>query len=196
MIADRTRTRPRARVPFLGHEVAEYAIGAMLIAVGIHLSGSGATTQAVFIVTGAALVALGALTAAPLGVVRIVSRSLHHAGDAVVIAGLVLSPLASIAHPSVLAIVCAESIALVLLRMERWTRYDEAPRLAPVPASPADRGPLSRAARSGGEAAAVAAALAPVAARAARLGARRLGLAAGAARRAGRAAAARRSDQN
>ena len=188
-----TGSPSRRVVGFLGHQIAEYLLGATLIAVGFHLGTSRVAPEAVLISTGLALVLLGAATAGPLGALRLLSRRVHHVGDAVIIAGLACSPLAMLPHLDVLAVVLAEAVALLLVRIERGTSYRDAPRPArPTPGERPPSGLARQLGRTTSQAGAAAVALAPVAEKVARVSARRLGAATGAARRAGRAAAAER----
>ncbi|HTW98146.1 MAG TPA: hypothetical protein VMD59_05175 [Acidimicrobiales bacterium] len=129
---DRQRRPDRQRVGLLAHQVVEYVIGAALIVSGVHVNGS---VQLLLIGLGVLLILLSAFTKGPLGAVRVLSRRLHHALDLLVVVGLVLSPLVSLRHPSVAAIVIAEVVAVVLLRIERGTDYAGAPgRVAGSPA--------------------------------------------------------------
>lgn len=196
------RGRARRSVPFVYHEVAEYVVAAALLAVGIHVSGG---TQLLLLTVGAAMFVLGALTSGRLGAVELISRRVHHLGDLVLAGLLALSPAVLYHHLHLAGSVAAEAVALVLLRIERSTRYIDPPRSRPgrsVPSVPvpsattltgretprADQ--LARSGAAAGAAAAsvvtVASQLAPVAGRVARLGARRLGVAAGTAKRAAR----------
>ena len=196
------RPHERRRVPFLGHSVAEYVLAAALIASGVHASGAA---ELLLVVVGAALVVLNAATAGPLSAFRLLSRRAHHAGDLVVIAALVVSPLVELHRFHLLGLIAAEVVALVLLRIERTTRYADPPRGArrgravparavragpdgagPEPARPGERAAAGRPASGGSPlegAGALAASLAPVAGRAARTGAHRLGVVAGVTRR-------------
>ncbi len=190
------RSAARRRVGFTAHQLTEYLLGAALLVVGLHLTGSGTAPEAVLLSAGCALIALAALSTGTLGAVRVLGRGVHHALDVVLIGGLVLSPLAMLSHPNGLAIALAESVAVLLVRIERWTNYRDPAKPVPLsppvpPGSTATDGPglarqLGRTTAQAGEVAgALAGAFGPVAGRAARRGARRLGAAAGAARRAG-----------
>ncbi len=127
----------RRRVGFLGHQIAEYALAAALVAAGVRVSGRATL---LLIGTGIALMVLASLTDGPLGALHVIGRRVHHALDLVVIALLVLSPLVSLRHPDAVAIAIAELIALVLLRIERGTSYAPAPpRQRPAGAASAPR---------------------------------------------------------
>ncbi|MCU1489600.1 MAG: hypothetical protein JWM85_1005, partial [Acidimicrobiaceae bacterium] len=127
MSIDPVAPRVRRRVPFLGHTVAEYVIAAALIASGIHATGAA---ELVLVLSGAALVVLNVLTRGPLGAFRLLTRRAHHVGDLLVIAALVIAPLAAVHAVHLLGVLAAEVVALILLRIERTTRYIDAPREA------------------------------------------------------------------
>lgn len=186
----------RQRVGFLGHQVAEYSVGAALVAVGLHLSGA---VEVVLVAVGAVLVLLNLSSRGRLGAWRVVGRRAHHLVDLALVAALAFSPLTALQQLHVLGVVVAEVLAIGLLWIERTTRYVDLP--VQRPPSGASPGP-SGAERAGVAAARAVAAtragtetlgvLAPPAAalagRAARGGARRLGVAVGRTRRVLRAA--------
>ncbi|MHB1782191.1 MAG: hypothetical protein ACYCTE_05785 [Acidimicrobiales bacterium] len=208
------------RVRFVLHEVAEYVVAAALIAVGTRASGGA---EILLVVTGGVLLVLGACTSGRLGAVDLLSRRSHHAGDLAIVAALALSPAIFYRELHLVGIVLAELVALVLLRIERGTLYDDRPRNgagrsavrvanggavvtgaatdgalgAPPQASPQVSEAAQRIGAGAATAATVAAAaasqIAPVAGRAARIGVRSLGLVAGATRRAARDHAAERA---
>lgn len=211
----RARAQERRHVGFLAHSVAEYVLGAALVAVGLHLTGA---PEAVLVGVGGVLVLLNLCTDAPLGVVSALGRRAHHAADLVLVGALLASPLAALETLHVVGVVVAELIGLLLLRIERSTRYvasaspaagapplpsSAGPAPAPGPASSAGTvpavSPASAAARAGAAVQAGAALVSDVAPHAgalagsaARRGARGLGVAVGMGRRAMRARAARR----
>lgn len=176
----------RRRVGFLGHALAEYVLGAALVAVGIHVTGA---VQGFLLGVGSLLVVLNACTDGPLGAVSLVGRRGHHAADLLLVGLLLVSPLTALGQLHVVGVVVAVAVALVLLRMERTTRYAKAPVLA---ASPEARLP-----GVAGRAGAIAGAALPGgggrAGRVARQGARNLGVAVGVTRRVARQRNARRS---
>lgn len=205
------------RVRFVLHEVAEYVVAAALIAVGTRASGGA---EILLVVTGGALLVLGACTSGRLGAVDLLSRRSHHAVDVAIVVALALSPAVFYRELHLVGVVLAELVALVLLRVERGTLYEDRPRGAARPdvpfagggavvtgadgafGAPAQGSPqVSEAAQRIGAgaataatvAAAAAAQIAPVAGRAARIGVRSLGLVAGATRRAARDHAAERA---
>lgn len=189
------------RVSFVMHEVAEYIVAAALVAVGFHVSGAA---QLLLVAVGAVMLVLGACSTGRLGAFDLLSRRAHHAGDGILIVVLALSPIVLHAELHLAGIVLAELVALVLLRIERGTIYDEAPpsrrraRLdsslgaaaPPVGTSSVGTEPAARlgavAAVAASSAATAASQLAPVAGRAARVGIRSVGLVAGAAKRVAR----------
>ncbi|MDA8288750.1 MAG: hypothetical protein M0014_09940 [Actinomycetota bacterium] len=65
------------------------------------------------------------MTRGPLGALRLLSRRAHHVADGVVIVLLALAPLGELGHLHALGLVVSEVVALVLLRIERTTRYSE-----------------------------------------------------------------------
>lgn len=77
-----------------------------------------------------AIAVLAAATKGPLGAIRALPRGAHRALDAVVGAGLALSPLSALHHLDVVGVLLAEGAALVVLRLAFITRY-HAPARAP-----------------------------------------------------------------
>ncbi|MDA8296034.1 MAG: hypothetical protein M0004_05500 [Actinomycetota bacterium] len=118
----------RRRVAFFGHTVAEYVIAAALVVSGFHANGPIADE---LIAAGVLLVVLNAVTRGPLGALRLLSRRAHHVADGVVILALALGPLAELGHLHVLGLLVSEVVALVLLRIERTTRYADLPGGSP-----------------------------------------------------------------
>jgi len=170
-----TTTEPvRRRVPFAGHQLAEYALAAALFGVGVHSTGRPALT---LMVGGGLLAVLAAVSTGSLAVASLVSRRAHVVIDLVLAALFALSPLAWIHDLQVIPIVLLEAVAVLLVRMSFTTELVPRPR----PARPARRtrlgstpGPLDQAVGL----------VEPVA----RDAMRRIGRAAGVARRAARAA--------
>ena len=75
------------------HAVADYAVGAVLIAVAVAVGGStGAVATGV--VVGAVVLAVSMLTRYPLGVLRVLPFTVHSAGDYLAAALLVAAPFA------------------------------------------------------------------------------------------------------
>lgn len=142
----------RRRVGFVGHALAEYVLGAALVAVGLHVAGA---LQGVLLGVGSLLVVLNAVTDGPLGAVALVGRRGHHVADLVLVGLLLASPLTALGQLHVLGVVVAELVGLVLLRMERTTHYAK----ASAPAGPA--GPAAPAGPAGSAATPVPAPPAP-----------------------------------
>jgi hypothetical protein len=146
------RRPARQRVGFLAHQAVEYVLGAALVVSGVHVAGA---VQLLLIGLGVVLILLSAFTRGPLGAARLIGRRLHHVLDLVVVGVLAISPLASLHHPNVGAIAVAESVAVLLVRIERGTNYGVAAPPAraalsvPAGAVPATALPPSRPALGG-----------------------------------------------
>jgi hypothetical protein len=129
----------RRQVPFGGHQLAEYALAAALVGVGIHLSGRPAV---VLIVGGVVIGALSLVSKGPLAAARLLSKRLHLYLDLLVAAGFALSPLAYLHNLQIIPIILCEAVAFLLVRMSITTEIVPRPR-------PERTGPPSRAARLG-----------------------------------------------
>ncbi len=119
------REGPRRQVPFGGHQIAEYAVAAALVAVGIHLNGRPA---AVLVVGGVVLVALALVSKGPLAAARVVPRRLHLSLDLVVALAFALSPLLYLHDLQVIPVILTEAVALLLVRMSLTTEIVPQPR--------------------------------------------------------------------
>ena len=75
------------------HAVADYAVGLSLIVVAVAVGGSGEAVAA-GVVVGAVVLAVSMLTKYPLGVVKVLTFTVHSAGDYLAAALLVISPFA------------------------------------------------------------------------------------------------------
>ncbi len=131
----RALVRPRHRVGFLGHQLAEYTVGAALVAVGLHFGGA---VELVLVAVGGVLLALNLCSRGRLGVWRVVSRRAHHVADLALVGVLVASPLTALQQLHVTGVVLAELLAAFLLWVERATRYAPGPLPATGTAAPAD----------------------------------------------------------
>ncbi len=131
----RALVRPRHRVGFLGHQLAEYTVGAALVAVGLHFGGA---VELVLVAVGGVLLALNLCSRGRLGVWRVVSRRAHHVADLALVGVLVASPLTALQQLHVTGVVLAELLAAFLLWVERATRYAPGPLPATGAAAPAD----------------------------------------------------------
>lgn len=166
------------RVPFLGHQIAEYVVAVALVAVGFHLNGGAELALAG---AGIALLVLNIVTAGPLGAVTLLNRHLHHAGDLVIAAVLVVAPFLVYGDLHFGGIVLCEAAAALIVWMERATLYGESKRsLAGV-----SRGESTEQSEPGViESARIAAeVLTPEVAKTARQAARRIGFVTGVTRR-------------
>lgn len=183
----------RRQVPFGGHQLAEYALAAALVVVGVHLGGRPAVVLAV---AGAVVGAFTFVSKGPLAALRIIPRRLHVYLDLVLAAGFAVSPLLYLHDLQIIAIVLSEAIAVLLVRMSLTTEIVPRPRASRHPA-PAGAANASRSSGSSDAVSAVAATAGRVVGTAVakargsdapRLAVRSLGRATGQARRLARAA--------
>ena len=184
------RGRARRRVPFLGHQVAEYVVAIALIAVGFHLSGGAETALAA---AGILLLVLNVVTVGRLSAVGLLSRRAHHIGDFVVAAVLIVVPIFEYSRLHVAGVALAEGVAILVLWIERSTLYIDKIR-SPRPGKDPERKSVSRVPSTFETAGIVAGALAPEAGRAARRAARRIGVVTGVTKRVVRQRRAASSD--
>ena len=119
------REGPRRQVPFGGHQIAEYAVAAALVAVGIHLNGRPA---AVLVIGGVVLGALALVSKGPLAAARVVPRRLHLNFDLVLALAFALSPLLYLHNLQVIPLILTEAVALLLVRMSLTTEIVPRPR--------------------------------------------------------------------
>ncbi len=75
------------------HAVADYAVGALLVAAALIVGGSTAAV-ATGVVVGAVVLVLSMLTKYPLGVLKVVPFTVHSAGDYLAAALLLAAPFA------------------------------------------------------------------------------------------------------
>jgi hypothetical protein len=108
----------RRQVPFGGHQLAEYALAAALVVVGLHLGGRPAV---VLVVAGAVIGAFALVSKGPLAALRIIPRRLHVYLDLVLAAGFAASPLLYLHNLQIIPIVLSEAIAVLLVRMSLTT---------------------------------------------------------------------------
>ena len=108
----------RRQVPFGGHQLAEYALAAALVVVGMHLGGRPAIVLAV---AGAVVGAFAFVSQGPLAAVRIIPRRLHVYLDLVLAAGFAASPLLYLHNLQIIPIVLSEAVAVLLVRMSLTT---------------------------------------------------------------------------
>ena len=143
----------RRQVPFGGHQLAEYALAAALVVVGVHLGGRPAVVLAV---AGAVVGAFTFVSKGPLAALRIIPRRLHVYLDLVLAAGFAVSPLLYLHDLQIIAIVLSEAIAVLLVRMSLTTEIVPRPRASRHPA-PAGAANASRSSGSSDAVSAVAA---------------------------------------
>ena len=183
----------RRQVPFGGHQLAEYALAAALVVVGVHLGGRPAVVLAV---AGAVIGAFAFVSKGPLAALRIIPRRLHVYLDLVLAAGFAASPLLYLHDLQLIPIVLSEAVAVLLVRMSFTTEIVPRPRASRHPA-PARAANASRSSGSSDAVSAVAATAGRVVGTAVakargsdapRLAVRSLGRATGQARRLARAA--------
>ena len=122
----------RRQVPFGGHQLAEYALAAALVVVGMHLGGRPAIVLAV---AGAVVGAFAFVSQGPLAAVRIIPRRLHVYLDWVLAAGFAASPLLYLHNLQIIPIVLSEAVAVLLVRMSLTTEIVPRPRVSRRPAS-------------------------------------------------------------
>ncbi|MGD0944598.1 MAG: hypothetical protein ABR972_10040 [Acidimicrobiales bacterium] len=116
---------PRRHVPFGGHQLAEYALAAALVVVGMHASGR---TEVVLSVSGALLGLLALVSKGPLAAWRIIPRKLHVFLDLLLAACFALSPALYLPSLPLIPIVISEAVAVVLVRMSLTTEIVPRPR--------------------------------------------------------------------
>ncbi|MGO9964264.1 MAG: hypothetical protein ACLPUG_12670 [Acidimicrobiales bacterium] len=121
----------RRQVPFGGHQLAEYALAAALVVVGVHLGGRPAVVLAV---AGAVVGAFAFVSKGPLAALRIIPRQLHVYLDLVLAAGFAVSPLLYLHDLQIIPIVLSEAIAVLLVRMSFTTEIVPRPRASRHPA--------------------------------------------------------------
>jgi hypothetical protein len=119
------REGPRRQVPFGGHQIAEYAVAAALVAVGIHLNGRPA---AVLVVGGVVLGAFALVSKGPLSAARLVPKRLHLNLDLVIALAFALSPLLYLHNLQLIPLILSEAVALLLVRMSLTTEIVPHPR--------------------------------------------------------------------
>jgi hypothetical protein len=173
------RVPARRRVPFLGHQIAEYVVAIALIAVGFHTTGGAEIALAV---AGVLLLLLNVVTQGRVSAIGLLSRRAHHVGDFVVALILIVAPIFEYSRLHLAGVLLSEAVALLVLWIERATLYVDQPR-PPRPAVDQDGKPASRVPSAFETAGIVAGAMAPEAGRAARQAARRIGVVTGVTKR-------------
>jgi len=121
----------RRRVPFGGHQFAEYVLAAALIGVGIH---SGGRPALVLVVGGAAIGVLPLVSKGRLALVHLVPKRLHLILDLVLAVCFAFSPLLYLHNLQVIPIILSEAVAVLLVRMSLTTMHSAVPAVAAVPA--------------------------------------------------------------
>jgi hypothetical protein len=115
----------RRQVPFGGHQLAEYALAAALVVVGVHMGGRPAV---VLVVGGAVVGAFAFVTKGPLAALRVIPKRLHIYLDLVLAAAFAVSPLLYMHDLQIIAIVLSEAVAVLLVRMSLTTEIVPRPR--------------------------------------------------------------------
>jgi len=115
----------RRQVPFGGHQLAEYALAAALVVVGVHMGGRPAL---VLVVAGAVVGAFAFVTKGPLAALRIIPKRLHVYLDLVLAAAFAASPLLYLHDFQIIAVVLSEAVAVLLVRMSLTTEIVPRPR--------------------------------------------------------------------
>ena len=108
----------RRQVPFGGHQLAEYALAAALVVVGVHMGGRPAL---VLVVAGAVVGAFAFVTKGPLAALRIIPKRLHVYLDLVLAAAFAASPLLYLHDFQIIAVILSEAVAVLLVRMSLTT---------------------------------------------------------------------------
>ena len=80
-------------LPAWFHAIADYAVGALLVIVGLAVTGS-AGAKATGIVVGLTVLAVSMLTKYPLGVAKVLPFPVHSAGDYLAAFLLIVAPFA------------------------------------------------------------------------------------------------------
>jgi hypothetical protein len=108
------------RLAFGVHQVADYALGVALFAAGLHLGGA---TQLLALSAGGALVLINLLTVSRLTLRPLLSRRAHHLADLVLVAALIAAAATLYRELHTSGVILGGGIALLLLWVERSTRY-------------------------------------------------------------------------
>ncbi|MGD1012370.1 MAG: hypothetical protein ABR925_07565 [Acidimicrobiales bacterium] len=116
----------RRRVPFGGHQVAEYALATALLGGAFNVSGRPGL---LLLIGGLALALRALLSRGPLSVLKIVPRALHLWGDLLLAVAFALSPLLYMHDLQPVPIILSEAVAVVLVRMSLTTEVVPRPRL-------------------------------------------------------------------
>jgi len=114
------------------HAIADYAVGALLIAVALIVDMSTEATIA-GVVVGATVLAVSMLTRYPLGVVKVLPFRIHSIGDYAAAILLFVAPFAlgfNDTDPGVTAFYVAAGIAVLAVSL--ITNYQYGPTAAPV----------------------------------------------------------------
>ena len=117
----------RRQVPFGGHQLAEYALAAALVVVGLHLGGRPAVILAV---AGAVIGVFAFISQGRLAALRMIPRRVHVYLDLVLAAGFAASPLLYLHNLQIIPIVLSEAVAVLLVRMSFTTEIVARPRVS------------------------------------------------------------------
>lgn len=120
------------------HAIADYAVGGLVIVVGLLVGDSGAAT-ATGVVVGLTVVAVSVFTKYPLGLIKVLSFRVHSAGDYAASALLVAAPFAlgfNDSQPGLAAFYVVSGLAVLAVSLITNYQYSDA-QAAPVVQTPA-----------------------------------------------------------
>lgn len=121
-------------LPAWFHAIADYAVGALLIAVAL-IAGGSAGAVGTGVVVGATVLVVSMLTRYPLGVAKVLPFTVHSAGDYLAAALLLVAPYAlhfSGSDKGLTAFYLAGGIAVLAVSL--ITNYQYSPRRQGSPA--------------------------------------------------------------
>ncbi len=115
-------------LPAWFHAIADYAVGALLVIVGLATSGS-AGAKATGIVVGLTVLAVSMLTKYPLGIAKVLPFPVHSAGDYLAAALLVIAPFALHFHSGDRALTAFYIVmGVAVLAVSLVTNYQYSPK--------------------------------------------------------------------
>jgi hypothetical protein len=118
------------------HAVADYAVGALLIIAALAVGGTGLAV-ATGVIVGSVVLVVSMLTKYPLGVVKVLSFTLHSAGDYLAAALLLGAPFAlNFNHTDTGLTVLYVGSGIAVLAVSLITNYQYGPAAEVVSAAP------------------------------------------------------------
>ena|SRR5689334_571884 len=115
-------------LPAWFHAIADYAVGALLVIVGLAVSGS-AGAKATGIVVGLTVLGVSMLTKYPLGVAKVLPFTVHSAGDYLAATLLVVAPFALHFHSGDAGLTAFYIVAgIAVLAVSLITNYQYSPK--------------------------------------------------------------------